>query len=153
MPGIHIKRASAADAERVGELFDLYRQFYQQPADRAGAIDYLRLRLQRGDSVVLMAMVGEGELAGFCQLYPTFCSVDMAPISILYDLYVGSGYRRQGVAGALLAAAEDQARAQGAVRMELATATDNISAQRLYEASGWERDRQFLHYSKLLGSG
>ena len=47
MPGIHIKRASAADAERVGELFDLYRQFYQQPTDRAGAIDYLRLRLQR----------------------------------------------------------------------------------------------------------
>ena len=78
MPGIHIKRASAADAERVGELFDLYRQFYQQPTDRAGAIDYLRLRLQRGDSVVLMAMAGEGELAGFCQLYPTFCSDDMA---------------------------------------------------------------------------
>lgn len=150
MTSFTICSASAADVERVGVLFDQYRQFYQQPADLPRAVSYLRARLESGDSTVLMAQTAEGALAGFCQLYPSFCSVDAAPICILYDVFVAADFRQQGVAGALLAAAEDQARAQGAVRMELSTAISNTSAQRLYEATGWVRDTTFLHYSKAV---
>lgn len=142
--------ATVDDAERVGRLFDLYRQFYEQAADLPGAVAYLHARLQNGESVVLMAETAEGELAGFCQLYPTFCSVDMAPICVLYDLFVAADFRRQGVAEQLLTAAGQQAEARGAVRMELATAISNTSAQRLYEATGWVRDTTFLHYSKAV---
>ncbi|WP_341706811.1 GNAT family N-acetyltransferase [Halopseudomonas sp.] len=150
MTSFNIRLASIADAERVGVLFDQYRQFYQQPADLPRAVSYLRARLEKGDSTVLMAQTAEGVLAGFCQLYPSFCSVDAAPICILYDLFVAAEYRQQGIAGALLAAAQQQARELGAVRMELATAISNTSAQRLYEATGWVRDTTFLNYSKVV---
>ncbi|WP_321349780.1 GNAT family N-acetyltransferase [Halopseudomonas oceani] len=150
MTSFRISLATAADAEQVGVLFDLYRQFYEQPTDPAGATAYLRARLQRGESIVLMAQTTGGELAGFCQLYPTFCSVDMAPICILYDLFVAADYRRQGVAELLLAAAGQQAQAHGAVRMELATAVTNTSAQQLYESTGWVRDDAFFHYAKAI---
>lgn len=150
MTSFNIRLASIADAERVGVLFDQYRQFYQQPADLPRAVSFLRARLENGDSTVLMAQTAEGVLAGFCQLYPSFCSVDAAPICILYDLFVAAEYRQQGIAGALLAAAQQQARELGAVRMELATAISNTSAQRLYEATGWVRDTTFLHYSKVV---
>ncbi|MEB3734284.1 hypothetical protein ULF88_09660 [Halopseudomonas pachastrellae] len=77
MTNTRVTLAAPADAPRVGRLFDLYRQFYEQAADLPGAIAYLQARLQNGESVVLMAETAEGQLAGFCQLYPTFCSVDM----------------------------------------------------------------------------
>ncbi|WVM90414.1 GNAT family N-acetyltransferase [Halopseudomonas pachastrellae] len=70
--------------------------------------------MQNGESVVLMAETAEGQLAGFCQLYPTFCSVDMAPICVLYDLFVAADFRRQGVAEQLLTAAGQQSKARGA---------------------------------------
>lgn len=147
---MRIGLATVADAERVGRLFDLYRQFYEQAADLAGAIAYLHARLQKGESVVLIAETAEGELAGLCQLYPTFCSVDMAPICVLYDLFVAADFRRQGIAEQLLTAAGQQAEARGAVRMELATAITNTAAQRLYESTGWVRDEVFFHYAKTL---
>ena len=46
---MRIGLATAADAERVGRLFDLYRQFYEQAADLAGAIAYLHASLQKGE--------------------------------------------------------------------------------------------------------
>ncbi|MNG40364.1 hypothetical protein D3C84_1289180 [compost metagenome] len=47
-------------------------------------------------------------------------------------------------------AAEEYARQQGAVRMDLRTAKTNQSAQALYESAGWIRDEMFLSYSKFL---
>ncbi|ONM45587.1 GNAT family N-acetyltransferase [Halopseudomonas pachastrellae] len=150
MTNTRVTLAAPADAERVGVLFDLYRQFYEQAADLPGAIAYLQARLQNGESVVLMAETADGQLVGFCQLYPTFCSVDMAPICVLYDLFVAADFRRQGIAEQLLTAAGQQAKARGAVRMELATAITNTPAQRLYESTGWVRDEVFFHYAMTL---
>ncbi|MEL0166665.1 MAG: GNAT family N-acetyltransferase [Pseudomonadaceae bacterium] len=150
MNAIAISLATPADVDALAVLFDQYRQFYEQSTDLPRAVSFLRSRLENGNSTVLMAQTADGALAGFCQLYPSFCSVDTAPICILYDLFVAAEYRQKGVASALLVAAEEQARAQGAVRMELATAITNTSAQRLYEATGWVRDTTFLHYSKAL---
>ena len=45
--------------------------------------------------------------------------------------------RRHGVARALLLAAADFARADGALRLELETDHDNANAQALYRAMGW----------------
>lgn len=144
-----IRYAALADVEQVGRLFDSYRQFYEQPADLVRATAYMQARLQNGESTVLVATDGE-ELVGFCQLYPTFCSVAAAPILVLYDLFVAPSHRRQGVGQALLLAARDQAAAMGVVRMELATAVNNTPAQALYEALGWERDEEFFHYSLTI---
>jgi GNAT superfamily N-acetyltransferase len=74
---------------------------------------------------------------GFTQLYPAFSSVSAAHVWILNDLLVLPDARRNGVARALLSAAADFARADGALRLELETDHDNVTAQALYRAMGW----------------
>jgi ribosomal protein S18 acetylase RimI-like enzyme len=147
----HIRRATPHDLEALATLFDAYRRFYEQPADLPKARAFIGARLGHGDSVILVAESGTAsELAGFCQLYPTFCSVAAAPIHVLYDLFVGDEARRGGVARALMRAAEAHSRAAGMARMDLSTARTNTKAQALYESLGWERDDVFLHYSLTL---
>lgn len=154
-PRIH--RAGLEHLNALSELFDQYRQFYQQPADLERARTFLAARLQANESIVFVAgltgqCTGEpaGDLAGFTQLYPTFCSVAAAPYFVLYDLYVAPSARRKGVAEALLTQAAAFARAQGADRLELATAIDNTQAQALYEKLGWALDESFFHYALAL---
>jgi ribosomal protein S18 acetylase RimI-like enzyme len=144
---LRARPAAAADLERVSALFDQYRQFYHQPADPALARTFITRRFERGESVVLVAEADGTGVLGFCQLYPSFCSVAAGPILVLYDLFVEATLRRRGAGRLLLQAAADYAREAGAVRMELATAKTNVAAQAVYESLGWVRDDTFLHYS------
>ena len=132
-------------------LFDLYRQFYGQPANLDLARKFLSARIERQESIILLASRDSEDSIGFAQLYPTFCSVSAAPIFVLYDLYVDASVRRGGIGRALIQASVKHARHAGAVRMELATAIANDAAQTLYEALGWVRDNEFHRYSLTLG--
>jgi ribosomal protein S18 acetylase RimI-like enzyme len=142
-----VRPAQAADLHRVAQLFDSYRQFYQQAPDPALAERFIAARLANNDSVILVASVAAAEPVGFAQLYPTLCSVSAAPIYVLYDLFVAQPSRRQGAARALLEAARAHAMRTGAVRLELATARTNLAAQALYESLGWQRDEEFYRYA------
>ena len=133
-PRIH--RAGIDDLDAIAPMFDLYRQFYLQPADAAGARAFIGERLRRGDSVLLLAR-SDGREAGFIQLFPSFSSVAAARIWILNDLYVAPDARRGGVASALLQAAADFACKDGALRLELETDPGNHGAQALYRRHGW----------------
>ena len=146
---IKVRKAISEDLPALSALFDHYRQFYNYPADPELASQYLHVRFSAGESQLLVAARAD-VLVGFCQLYPTYCSLAAAPYFVLYDLYVDAGARRMGVARALLEAAAAFAREQGADRLELATATDNLAAQRLYESLGWQRDQAFYHYTLPL---
>ncbi len=148
---IIIREAAIGDASAIAGLFDSYRQFYEQPADLPLAESFIRERLAKNESVILVAELAESGLAGFCQLYPTFCSVEAQPIYVLYDLYVLPVSRNAGVGRKLLLAAEQLAKAEGKARIDLATARTNSQAQRLYESLGWRRDEVFLCYSRHIG--
>ncbi|KZK32138.1 GNAT family N-acetyltransferase [Delftia sp. SD018] len=145
-----IHTAIPEDAALIAPLFDAYRQFYEQPADADAALAFITARLERGESVILLARRPDGRALGFCQLYPSFCSVLAAPIYVLYDLFVAPDARRLGVGRALLLAAEAHARATGHARMDLTTARNNLRAQALYESLGWVRDEVFLTYARHL---
>ncbi|AEF89060.1 MULTISPECIES: GNAT family N-acetyltransferase [Delftia] len=145
-----IHTAIPEDAALIAPLFDAYRQFYEQPADADAALAFITARLERGESVILLARRPDGSALGFCQLYPSFCSVLAAPIYVLYDLFVVPDARRLGVGRALLLAAEAHARATGHARMDLTTARNNLRAQALYESLGWVRDEVFLTYARHL---
>ncbi|NGZ10273.1 MAG: GNAT family N-acetyltransferase [Nitrospira sp. LK70] len=140
-----VRQASIQDVDRLGPLFDAYRQFYGQQADQIVARQFLNDRLTRNESVVLVAENGGGAAVGFVQLYPTFSSILAAPMYLLSDLFVIPEARRRGVGTRLLASAAETARTAGAVRLELATAITNRSAQRLYEAMEWQRDEFYLY--------
>lgn len=141
------RQASAADLEPVAALFDAYRQFYEQPADLDLARDFIGARMRNGESTIFVAEADDGTLAGFCQLYPTFCSVDAAPMLVLYDLFVDPAWRRHGVGRALMKTAAQYGREQGVAHMDLSTARTNKAGQALYESLGWERDDVFLYYT------
>jgi GNAT superfamily N-acetyltransferase len=141
-----VRRAAPADLDVAAPLFDAYRQFYGRPPDLDLARRFLSDRLGAGESVLLLALDADGAGLGFTQLFPSFTSVGAARLFVLNDLFVASGARRRGVAGALLEAAEAHARAAGAVRLVLQTATDNAPAQRLYERRGWTLADAFVTY-------
>jgi ribosomal protein S18 acetylase RimI-like enzyme len=149
MTAFLVRRADPADLDALAPLFDAYRRFYEQPGDVALASDFLHDRLERGESVIFVAEA-DRQLLGFCQLYPTWCSVAAARIFVLYDLFVDDGVRRAGVGRQLMRAAQDFAREAGAVRLDLSTARTNARAQALYESLGWRRDDVYLTYSLSL---
>jgi len=140
--------ATPHDISAVATLFDAYRQFYEQAPNRALAEQFIASRLQNAESVILVAEDAARNMTGFCQLYPTFCSVDAMPIYSLYDLFVVPEHRKTGAGRQLLLAAEEQARQHGKSRMDLTTAKTNLPAQALYESLGWKRDEVFYAYSK-----
>ena len=133
------RRATLADLDAIAPLFDAYRQFYGQASDMPRAREWLSDRMQAGESVVLLAE-HDGRPSGFVQLYPMFSSVRTARLWILNDLFVASDARRGGVARALLDAAAQFARDDGAAGLMLETGRDNAPARALYRAAGWQED-------------
>jgi GNAT superfamily N-acetyltransferase len=145
-----VRRAGIEDLELVVPLFDAYRQFYRQKPDLELARVFLSERFLNRESVIFLALDAEGRALGFTQLFPSFSSGAARRIFILNDLFVTHEARRRGVARALLQAAAEFARAEGAVRLTLSTALDNSAAQALYEIAGWQRDKSFCVYTLPL---
>ncbi|MDO3675946.1 GNAT family N-acetyltransferase [Paenibacillus ehimensis] len=140
-------QAGHGDIEALMPLFDAYRQFYRQPSDLERAERFLRDNLERQQSVIFFAYTGDrSRPIGFTQLYPTLSSIATKRVWTLNDLFVHPDARKQGVGQALMKAAEAHARATQAKGLQLSTAVDNVTAQRLYEAMGYVRDDAFLHY-------
>ncbi len=150
MDKLTIRLAIPADLDFVAPLFDAYRQFYEQPADLAMARAFIAARMANRESDILLASGADGGVIGFCQLYPTFCSVEAKPIFSLYDLFVLPSARRSGAGRALLRAAEQLARERGKARMDLTTAKTNRTAHSVYESLGWIRDEVFYAYNKQI---
>jgi GNAT superfamily N-acetyltransferase len=149
MNSITIRQTVLADLDVVAGLFDGYRQFYDQVSDLVGARNFLRARVEHGQSVILLAE-SRGQAVGFTQLYPSFSSVSMARVYVLNDLYVAPSARRMGVGERLLKAASDHAVQMGAVRLSLNTDVKNVPAKALYESMGWARDQKFYAYHLAL---
>jgi len=143
-------QATLEQVPQVAELFDLYRQFYDQPADFPKAEAFIRARLENEESTIFLAY-DEGVAVGMVQLYPSFCSVEAIKIQILYDLYVRPDFRRRGLAEKLMNRAAAFAVERGAGRVDLLTGTDNRAGQALYQKLAYVRSLDdFIGYSLEL---
>lgn len=89
---------------------------------------------------------GAAEFAGFradarvveCETAAGFILARVvADVAEILTLAVYPEHRRHGVARAMLASIESQARAKGAAEMFLEVADDNIAARNLYESAGY----------------
>jgi ribosomal protein S18 acetylase RimI-like enzyme len=157
-----IRSAELSDVNGVAQLFNDYRMFYNQPEDLNGASEYIKERMERNESVILIAEAEvdaekgdeysltdkllSSEFGGYVQLYPSFSSVSMRPIWVLNDLYVHADHRQRGIARNLLQAARRLGDESGAVRIVLSTAISNKNAQALYESEGYTLDTHFMYY-------
>ena len=147
---ISIIKANNENLDAAADLFDLYRQFYEEKANLKLAKNFLQERMQEKSSVIYLAIGANEKAIGFMQLYPLFCSVAATPIWVLYDLYVDSSARRQGVGKLLMNQARELAKSNGSSRIDLETAVDNVNAQALYESLGYEKEVEFFKYSLSL---
>ena len=144
-----VVRVSLPDVSRAAPLFAAYREFYGQPYDLEAASTFLTERIERDESIVLIALDGD-EPIGFTQIYPSFTSTGLAAIWILNDLFVSPDARGTGAVDELLNTTADMAKDAGAAAVELATAHTNLRAQAVYNRHGYQLDETYKHYDKPL---
>ncbi|MGI9261693.1 MAG: GNAT family N-acetyltransferase [Woeseiaceae bacterium] len=144
---MEIVKANREHIAEVSRLFDFYRQFYECDPDLELATRFITARIEREESDIFVAV--DGAIAcGFVQLYPSFCSVDAVKIYILYDIYVDADRRGTGLGERLMNQATVWAKANGAARLDLLTAHDNVIGQNLYEKLGYKKVHEdFYAYS------
>ncbi|MFJ2691596.1 GNAT family N-acetyltransferase [Pseudomonas sp. NPDC087336] len=139
-------RADASHIDTIVPLFDAYRGFYGQPSNLPQSRHFIAERIARDESVIFFAEDANGQALGFVQMFPTFSSIDAHRTWLLGDLFTTPAARGKGVGTLLMNTARDFARLMGAKGMTLETATDNFSAQRLYESLGYVRDPGYYTY-------
>ena len=142
---INLKKATLDDANMIGEVFDLYRIFYNQVPDISVAQQYIAERLKNKESTIFF-VEENGICLGFTQLYPTFDSVNVRKKIVLYDLFVREEYRRRGIAESLMNAAKEYASQNNFGSIELSTNKTNLPGQTLYESLGYIRHNEFYRY-------
>jgi ribosomal protein S18 acetylase RimI-like enzyme len=145
-----IRPATQADLAALGRLgallmqthftFDPHR-FLPPGDDPAGGYEwFLETQLERSDVVVLVAEL-DGTLVGYVYagLEPLSWKELRGPAGFIHDIVVDASVRRSGLARQLLEGAVDWLRQNGAPRVMLWTASQNTTAQNLFESSGFRR--------------
>ena len=136
MPSDHtVRRAQVADAQAVGRLLHDFNTEYDDytPGPRAMAERIAQL-LESGDVRVLLGGAGPDGLA-LLRFRPSLWSQTLD--CYLEELYVVPDRRGQGLGQALMEAAMELARQEGAAHMDLGTAESDVAARALYEKLGF----------------
>ena len=141
-----IIKAEEKHIEKIGILFNLYRQFYKYESNLIESTNYIKDRINNNESTIFIAISDADEAIGFVQLYETFGSLDLGKIIILYDLYVKEDHRKNNIGRKLMIKSHEYAKKINAKRIQLSTATDNYIGQSLYESLGYVKDDNFYTY-------
>jgi GNAT superfamily N-acetyltransferase len=145
-----IEPISAQQMDLLLPLIAAYQRFYEaENVDDEGNRAFFSRFLAPSDDGMLLGAWREEELVGYACLYWHFTSLVPAETVLMNDLFVVDGRRGDGIGRALIEASAEVARARGAHHLEWATAPDNVSAQRLYDATGAERS-EWLEYELKL---
>jgi ribosomal protein S18 acetylase RimI-like enzyme len=139
---VQVRRADLrddADAAAIVMLLDAYA------ADpRGGGVplpDAVKARLVAGLCATTAARVWlafDGlQPVGVCVAFLGYSTFQARPLLNIHDLAVLPGCRGRGTGGALLAAAEAQALAEGCCKLTLEVQDDNTPARQLYERFGF----------------
>jgi ribosomal protein S18 acetylase RimI-like enzyme len=145
-----LRPATTADAPRLGELgallvelhhgFDADRFLAPTAETARGYGRFLVSQIGRDGVLVLVAENAEG-VWGY--VYGALEGADWmalrGPAGVVYDLVVDPARRRQGLGRRLLDEAISRLERQGAPRVVLSTAEQNLEAQRLFATAGFRR--------------
>jgi ribosomal protein S18 acetylase RimI-like enzyme len=145
---VEIRAAANADLEAIGAIYldaarhhaGLEPSLYREP-DLAAATARIGARIHDADREAFVALV-DGSVVAMLELRFTDWAVAgsmLGPRRIAeVSLAVREADRGQGIGTALMAHAEERARARGCERLVLDAAAANTRAIRLYERLGYE---------------
>jgi ribosomal protein S18 acetylase RimI-like enzyme len=130
-----VRLAGGADAEAIGQLLHDFNHEYDEPTPEPEWLARrVRELLATGQTIVLVGGTGPDGLA-VLRFRPGIWS--QALECYLAELYVVPGRRGRGLGRALMNAAIELARNQGADHMDLGTGEHDIAARALYESLGF----------------
>ena len=130
-----MRRAEAADAEGVAKLLHDFNSQFDEPTPGPRALaERVRHLLAGGETAVLLGGAGPHGVA-VLRFRPAIWSEALE--CYLAELYVVPDRRGQGLGRALMEAAIDLARREGADHMDLGTSEDDVAARALYERLGF----------------
>lgn len=130
-----VRRAEAADAEAIGRLLHDFNSEFDEPTPGPIALaERVRALLAAGEITVLLAGAGPYGLA-VLRFRPAIWTEGLE--CYLAELYVVPDRRGHGLGRALMEAAIELARREGADYMDLGTSEDDVAARALYESLGF----------------
>jgi ribosomal protein S18 acetylase RimI-like enzyme len=130
-----VRRATPGDAPAVARLLHDFQAEFDEPSPGLEMLEDRYADLIRNKDMIVL-LIGEGP-DGFAQVRfrPWVYSAGLH--SYLEELYVKPELRGNGLGRALLEAAMEAARTEGAEQMELGTSEDDVAARALYESAGF----------------
>lgn len=129
-----VRQATIQDAAALVHLNALFNDVHEAPEQLA-----VRLTDPRRVETALLAE-WEGQVVGFAGLQLVSSLFYPEPQAELTELFVIEAYRRRGVGRALITYAEQLTVQVGAKELLILTDIDNLGAQALYHAMGYEDD-------------
>jgi ribosomal protein S18 acetylase RimI-like enzyme len=130
-----VRVAAAADADTIGQLLhDFNREFDEPTPDPARLAERIRDLLAGGDTTVLLGGPGPDGVA-VLRFRAAIWTDGLE--CYLAELYVVPDRRGRGLGRALMHAAIDVARRQGADHMDLGTGEHDVAARALYTSLGF----------------
>ena len=130
-----VRRAEVADAGRIGQLLHDFNTEFDDPTPGPRAVaERVRELLAAGEVTVLLAGAEPHGLA-VLRFRPAIWG--RALDCYLEERYVVPERRGQRVGRALMEAAIELARSEGAAHMDLGTSEDDTAARALYESLGF----------------
>jgi len=132
-----VRHATPGDAGDVARLLHDFQGEFDEPSPGVEALEERYGELIRNREMTVL-LAGDGP-DGFAQLRyrPWVYSAGQNAHSYLEELYVVPPLRGRGIGRALLEAAMETARSEGATHMELGTSEDDEAARHLYESAGF----------------
>jgi ribosomal protein S18 acetylase RimI-like enzyme len=154
LSGTDVRRAQVSDAGDIGRLLHDFNTEYDEITPGAEAIaKRIHQLIETGDTAAVLVGDGPDGLA-VLRFRPSLWTAGLE--CYLAELYVVPALRGQGRGRALMDAAIELARAQGADYMELNTGEGDVAARALYESLGFsnregkaEGDVQYYYEREL----
>jgi ribosomal protein S18 acetylase RimI-like enzyme len=130
-----VRRATPGDAPKVAQLLHDFQVEFDEPTPDVETLEERYAELIRNREMIVL-LVGDGP-DGFAQLRfrPWVYSAGLH--AYLEELYVVPSLRGNGLGRALLEAALETARREGAAQIELGTSETDVAARALYESAGF----------------
>ncbi len=133
-PELTVRRAGAGDVAAIGLLLHDFNTEFGEPTPSPEALAERFRELLARDTVVLLGGSGPDGIA-VMRFRPAIWTTELE--CYLAELYVVPAHRGHGLGRALMHAAMDAARAEGATYMDLGTSEDDVAARALYESLGF----------------